>query len=98
MRHRSEAWRDKGVEPSSWAESRHRANDTEPPYWRSSARCVVCGLTRYANKAHIARAVPGREGNFRLGLRAHPGAGTIAGSGPGGGDRESRAHRMTSYS
>jgi glycerol kinase len=27
------------------------------PYWRSDARGVVVGLTRYANKAHIARAV-----------------------------------------
>jgi len=27
------------------------------PYWKSSARGVICGLTRYANKAHIARAV-----------------------------------------
>ncbi len=26
------------------------------PYWKSSARGVICGLTRYANKAHIARA------------------------------------------
>jgi glycerol kinase len=27
------------------------------PHWKSSARGVICGLTRYANKAHIARAV-----------------------------------------
>ena len=27
------------------------------PYWKSNARGVICGLTRYANKAHIARAV-----------------------------------------
>lgn len=27
------------------------------PYWRSDARGVICGLTRYANKTHIARAV-----------------------------------------
>jgi glycerol kinase len=27
------------------------------PYWKSSARGVICGLTRYANKAHLARAV-----------------------------------------
>jgi len=27
------------------------------PYWKSSARGVICGLTRYTNKAHIARAV-----------------------------------------
>ena len=27
------------------------------PYWKSSARGVICGLTRYANKSHIARAV-----------------------------------------
>ena len=27
------------------------------PYWKSSARGVICGLTRYANRAHIARAV-----------------------------------------
>ncbi len=26
------------------------------PYWRSDARGVIVGLTRYANKAHIARA------------------------------------------
>lgn len=26
------------------------------PYWKSSARGVICGLTRYATKAHIARA------------------------------------------
>ncbi len=26
------------------------------PYWKSGARGVICGLTRYANKAHIARA------------------------------------------
>ena len=27
------------------------------PYWRSDARGVVAGLTRYANRGHIARAV-----------------------------------------
>jgi len=27
------------------------------PYWRSDARGVIAGLTRYANKAHLARAV-----------------------------------------
>jgi glycerol kinase len=27
------------------------------PYWKSSARGAMCGLTRYATKAHIARAV-----------------------------------------
>jgi glycerol kinase len=27
------------------------------PYWKANARGVVAGLTRYANKAHIARAV-----------------------------------------
>jgi glycerol kinase len=27
------------------------------PYWRSDARGVIAGLTRYANKGHIARAV-----------------------------------------
>jgi glycerol kinase len=27
------------------------------PYWKADARGVICGLTRYANKAHIARAV-----------------------------------------
>ncbi len=27
------------------------------PYWRSDARGVIAGLTRYATKAHIARAV-----------------------------------------
>src|SRR5689334_1506054 len=27
------------------------------PYWKSSARGVVAGLTRYVNKGHIARAV-----------------------------------------
>lgn len=27
------------------------------PYWRPSARGVICGLTGYARKAHIARAV-----------------------------------------
>jgi glycerol kinase len=27
------------------------------PYWRSDARGVVTGLTRYANRGHIARAV-----------------------------------------
>ena len=27
------------------------------PYWRSDARGVMVGLTRYANKSHIARAV-----------------------------------------
>ncbi len=26
------------------------------PYWKSDARGVICGLTRYANRAHIARA------------------------------------------
>jgi glycerol kinase len=26
------------------------------PYWKTSARGVICGLTRYANKAHLARA------------------------------------------
>ncbi len=26
------------------------------PYWKTSARGVICGLTRYATKAHIARA------------------------------------------
>ena len=26
------------------------------PYWRSDARGVIAGLTRYANKAHLARA------------------------------------------
>jgi glycerol kinase len=26
------------------------------PYWQSDARGVICGLTRYANKGHIARA------------------------------------------
>ena len=26
------------------------------PYWKTNARGVICGLTRYANKAHIARA------------------------------------------
>ncbi|MGH6609893.1 MAG: FGGY family carbohydrate kinase, partial [Burkholderiaceae bacterium] len=26
------------------------------PYWRSDARGVIAGLTRYANRAHIARA------------------------------------------
>ena len=26
------------------------------PYWRSDARGVICGLTRYANRGHIARA------------------------------------------
>ena len=26
------------------------------PYWKSTARGVICGLTRYANKGHIARA------------------------------------------
>ena len=26
------------------------------PYWRSDARGVIAGLTRYANKGHIARA------------------------------------------
>jgi len=26
------------------------------PYWRSDARGIIVGLTRYANKAHIARA------------------------------------------
>jgi glycerol kinase len=27
------------------------------PYWRSEARGVIAGLTRYVNKGHIARAV-----------------------------------------
>jgi glycerol kinase len=27
------------------------------PYWKASARGVITGLTRYANKAHLARAV-----------------------------------------
>lgn len=27
------------------------------PYWRSDARGVICGLTRYVTKAHLARAV-----------------------------------------
>jgi glycerol kinase len=27
------------------------------PYWKSSARGVIAGLTRYANKGHLARAV-----------------------------------------
>jgi glycerol kinase len=27
------------------------------PYWRSDARGVICGLTRFANAGHIARAV-----------------------------------------
>lgn len=27
------------------------------PYWKDSARGVICGLTRYVNKGHIARAV-----------------------------------------
>jgi glycerol kinase len=27
------------------------------PYWKDSARGIVAGLTRYANKGHIARAV-----------------------------------------
>ncbi len=27
------------------------------PYWRSDARGVIAGLTRFANKAHLARAV-----------------------------------------
>ena len=26
------------------------------PYWRSDARGVICGLTRYVNRGHIARA------------------------------------------
>jgi glycerol kinase len=26
------------------------------PYWRTDARGVICGLTRYVNKGHIARA------------------------------------------
>jgi len=26
------------------------------PYWRASARGVIAGLTRYANKSHLARA------------------------------------------
>ena len=27
------------------------------PYWKTNARGVICGLTRYATRAHIARAV-----------------------------------------
>jgi glycerol kinase len=27
------------------------------PYWKENARGVIAGLTRYANKAHMARAV-----------------------------------------
>ncbi len=27
------------------------------PYWKDSARGTICGLTRYANKGHLARAV-----------------------------------------
>src|SRR5258708_16059049 len=27
------------------------------PYWQASARGVIAGLTRYANKGHVARAV-----------------------------------------
>ena len=27
------------------------------PYWRPDARGVIVGLTRYANRSHIARAV-----------------------------------------
>ena len=27
------------------------------PYWKENARGVIAGLTRYANKAHLARAV-----------------------------------------
>jgi glycerol kinase len=27
------------------------------PYWKATARGVICGLTRYVNKGHIARAV-----------------------------------------
>ena len=27
------------------------------PYWKSDARGVIAGLTRYVNKGHIARAV-----------------------------------------
>src|SRR5207249_12017853 len=27
------------------------------PYWKSSARGVIAGLTRYTNKGHLARAV-----------------------------------------
>lgn len=27
------------------------------PYWKTSARGVITGLTRYANKAHLARAI-----------------------------------------
>ena len=27
------------------------------PYWKENARGVIAGLTRYANKGHIARAV-----------------------------------------
>ena len=30
------------------------------PYWKDSARGVITGLTRYATKAHIARAEIGR--------------------------------------
>ncbi|KAI8060055.1 hypothetical protein BC940DRAFT_312872 [Gongronella butleri] len=26
------------------------------PYWRSDARGIICGLTQYTNKAHLARA------------------------------------------
>ena len=47
--------------------------------------------------ARGARAVAGgREGNFRLGLRADPDTGTAAGRGAGGGDRKGRAHRIRS--
>jgi len=27
------------------------------PYWKGNARCVIAGLTRYATKGHLARAV-----------------------------------------
>jgi glycerol kinase len=29
---------------------------SSPPYWRSDARGIIVGLTRYANKGHLARA------------------------------------------
>ena len=32
-------------------------NGLYAPYWKDSARGVICGLTRYVNKGHIARAV-----------------------------------------
>ena len=32
-------------------------NGLYAPYWRDSARGVIAGLTRYANKGHLARAV-----------------------------------------